>query len=506
MKKAIFPIHVRKKTEASTLVIALLTLAVLSVVGTTVLMSVTARYGYTQQAVGWEKALGMAEAGVDFGLANCRWTVNGNSTPWTGWKKFVANDQAWGPATTAEANSELTAGRTIAYDLPSGSIVGSGQGATNGWYHVEVDTPPSMITGLNRWYRIRSTGYIGLPGRARAGNDSPDGTKAQGELRKIDLIVDHFIARYGDYQHQTPTAVSVGGTPQAARRLEVIAQPATPFKFSVMVTDTSGTPLSNPLIDSYNSTDTANYPLGLYDPTKRNVSTGIGVNAPVYVNAPISSLSPTVYGNVTTNSGTLTKASNISGTVLNNGTLPVPTVTAPSWATVASLPAPATITAGTTAAPLFATYTKAQNISVTLPVGQTSGVVNLYITGDVTAGITVAKGVSLKIWMAGNFSMKAMDIDNQNLNAAYLQIYGIDPPAGISRSISIGSGSPGYRYVLFDCPGYDFDNNGNPDFCGAIIAKTITGNGNTTWHYDEAVAFAGQPSDYKRAMWVEDER
>ena len=95
MMKAKFPIHVRKKIQGSTLVIALLTLAVLSVVGTTVLMSVTARYGYTQQAVGWEEALGVAEAGADFGLANCRWTINGNSTPWAGWKKYVSATQTW---------------------------------------------------------------------------------------------------------------------------------------------------------------------------------------------------------------------------------------------------------------------------------------------------------------------------------------------------------------------------------------------------------------------------
>jgi hypothetical protein len=108
--------------------------------------------------------------------------------------------------------------------------------------------------------------------------------------------------------------------------------------------------------------------------------------------------------------------------------------------------------------------------------------------------------------MEGDFSMKARDIDNQNNNPANLQIYGIDPPAGQSRSISIGSGSPGYRYITFDCPGYDFSVNGNPDFCGAIIAKSLSGNGNTTWHYDEALGSVGVPTDYKRAMWVEDER
>ena len=506
MMKAKFPIHVRKKIEGSTLVIALLTLAVLSVVGTTVLMSVTARYGYTQQAVGWEKALGMAEAGADFGLANCRWTVNGNSTPWTGWTKFVSNNQPWAPVTPAQANLELTAGRTIAYDLPSGSFVGSGQGATNGWYHVEVDTPPSMVIGGNPWYRIRSTGYIGLPGRARAGNDSPDGTKAQGELRKIDLRVDHFIARYGDYAHQTPTAVSVAGTPQAARRLEVIAQPVTPFGFAMVAAAPSGSPLGMPMVDSYNPADTVNYPDGLYSSAPRNPATGVGTNADVYINAPISSLGSNVYGDVSTNNGTLTKTSNISGSVTNLGTPRViPPVTAPLWAVVAGAPS-STLVAGTTVSPVYRSWSSISGLTVTLPAGQATGVANIYVTGDVTGGITVAQGVTLRIWMEGDFSMKARDINNLNNNAANLQIYGIDPPAGQSRSINIGSGNPGYEYIVFDCPSYDFHVVGNPDFVGAIIAKSLNGNGNTTWHYDETLAGAGIPTDYKRAMWVEDER
>jgi hypothetical protein len=497
----------QQKTHGSTLVIALLTIAVLSVVGATVLMSVSVRYGYTQQAVGWEEALGIAEAGADFALANCRWTINGNSTPWNGWRKYNTIGRTWIPVTSAaDGNAELAAGRKIIYDLPSGShLVGSGQGSTDGWYHVEVDAPASMVVGSNRWYRIRSTGYTGLPGPARVGGDRPDGTSAQATLRKIDLKVDHFIARYGDYDHVTPTRVSVA-TPRAARRIEVVAQPVTPFGYVIMTTDTSGTPLSNPLIDSYDSSDTVHYPGGLYNSAVRDPNTGIGVNAPVYVNAPISSLVSAVYGDVTTAGGTLTKGNNITGTVLNNGTLPVPTVSAPSWGTVASQPAPAMITAGTTSSPLFATYTRAKDITVTLPVGQTKGVANLYVTGDVTGGITVAKGVTLKIWMGGNFSMKASDIDNLNENAAYLQIYGIDPATGTSRTIDIASGSPGYHYVVFDAPSYDFTNNGNPDLCGSIVAKTVTGNGNTTWHYDEALATAGQPTDYKRAMWVEDER
>ena len=115
-------------------------------------------------------------------------------------------------------------------------------------------------------------------------------------------------------------------------------------------------------------------------------------------------------------------------------------------------------------------------------------------------------GVTLKIWFEGNFTMKARDIDNLNNNAASLQFYGIDPPAGQSRSFDIGSGNPGYVYFILDAPAYDFSVNGNPDFVGAFTVKTLNGNGNTTWHYDEALASAGLVTSYQRASWVEDPR
>jgi hypothetical protein len=113
-------------------------------------------------------------------------------------------------------------------------------------------------------------------------------------------------------------------------------------------------------------------------------------------------------------------------------------------------------------------------------------------------------GVTLKVWFEGHFSMKVRDIDN--LNAASLQLYGIDPPVGESSSFDIGSGNPGYTYFTLDAPGYDFSVNGNPDFIGSFMVKTLGGNGNTTWHYDRALASAGQVISYERASWVEDPR
>ena len=78
----------------SILVITMVMLAVLALIGATVLRTVVTRYDYTQKSIGWEKALDTAEAGADYGLANCRWNVTGGSAPWSGWKKYDASTQA----------------------------------------------------------------------------------------------------------------------------------------------------------------------------------------------------------------------------------------------------------------------------------------------------------------------------------------------------------------------------------------------------------------------------
>ncbi len=489
----------------NTLLVAVLLLAVLSFISGTVLQTVSNRYDYTQKAVGWAEALNAGEAGADFGFTNCGWNVSGQSA-WTGWKKYNSGSSSWVTVTdTNDANAEIAAGNRIVYDLPAGShLISTGEGTTDLWYHVEVDSPVSFLISGNRWYRVRATGYAGLPGLARANNDSPDGARGHNEiLRKFDLRLDHFIKRYGDYAHVAGTSVAV--TPQATRRIEIVVQPQTPFTRAIVATAPSGNAVSIPLVDSFDSTDTTHYPGGLYSSAPRNVSTGVGVNATVYVNAPVSSFNADLYGSLETNGGTVTKTSNITGTVTNNVTLTIPPVTAPPWKVTASGPAPAIITAGTAASPSYGSYSSADKIKVVLPIGQTKGEANIYVTGDVTGGITVAAGVTLKIWFEGNFSMKARNIDNLNFNAANLQLYGIDPVSG-SRQFAVDSGTPQFTYFTLDAPAYDFVNNGNPDIVGAFIVKTLTGNGNTSWHYDEALASAGLVTGYKRVSWVEDPR
>jgi hypothetical protein len=74
------------------------------------------------------------------------------------------------------------------------------------------------------------------------------------------------------------------------------------------------------------------------------------------------------------------------------------------------------------------------------------------------------------------------------------------------NTISLGSGKPQTTYVVWYAPNYDFSVNGNPDFAGAFVVKSMTGNGNNTLHFDKALLNAGSPSDYRIASYVEDIR
>ena len=98
----------RSESTASTIVVAMITLVTLAIIATTVLETLNSRYNYAQKVIGWNEALYAADAGADFGLANCRLTLS--SGAWTGWKKYNSASSSWVTVTdTADANSQLTA-------------------------------------------------------------------------------------------------------------------------------------------------------------------------------------------------------------------------------------------------------------------------------------------------------------------------------------------------------------------------------------------------------------
>ena len=171
----------------------------------------------------------------------------------------------------------------------------------------------------NPWYRIRAQGTAPVLGLKRVTMDDRMGPTTRGDslLRKIDFNYDHFIATYGpngDNQNQAAVAVN---SPQITRRVELITAPMTPFEAAIKAGGTFYGLGSAAYVDSFRSST------GPYDASVKN-----NPNDPRYVDAfsgtvqinhAVATIMGSIYGNVYTNGGTITKnTSSISGIIDNN--------------------------------------------------------------------------------------------------------------------------------------------------------------------------------------------
>ncbi len=378
------------------------------------------------------------------------------------------------------------------------------------WASATVETPAGLKDARGaQWYRVRATGYTALSGLRRTGNDTSSDAAARHKnaLRKLDYLTDHFVTAYGEFGvGPSRQAVSI---PQATRRIEIILAPQTRWTAGVVANGT----YDFPYIDSFDSSD----------PNKSNSNGTYSVaNLQTHGDVVVNSTTPpkgTIMGNASINGngdntvangwGSGGTAGKVSGTASNNVYVPTPPVLTPNWAGSAiDLGAsPPLIVPLTTVS-----YYKTSSLSgttISLPPGKTSATVNLLVSGDITditSSLTIAPGVTAKIYFAGNVSMKQSSLNNLNQNAAFLQFYGIQPPTGQTQTINFDSGSPGFVYSTWYAPSADFTTRGNPDFCGSFICNSFSANGNCTLHYDEALAGLGAPIGFTRVSWVEDSR
>ena len=154
--------------------------------------------------------------------------------------------------------------------------------------------------------------------------------------------------------------------------------------------------------------------------------------------------------------------------------------------------------------------------------------IQINVGGNGNTSLTFAKGVNAKIYFAGNYSLKASNTFNNNVDgaagvyqadgvspstnvsrAAHLQFYGINPPAGTTQTIDVnpGGGGGNQLWAMFYAPGADFQMHGNPDLFGAVVCKTFYGNGNCGFHYDEAAKWTAGPAvNFRIASYIEDVR
>lgn len=416
--------HRCRKEEGSTLILAMSTIAVLSVVGASVLLNSATRYNTTStQVKGWKEALTAAEAGGDIAFNVIRKDVTNPSN---------ALNAASGWSSPAPAPLPGTDSWSFGFDPGSPFVFGTDNRFSTKITVDKFAIMPGSSTGIG-YYRIRSIGTAQLTGLKRVGMDNRMTSATTGDnlLRKIDFNFDHFLATYG-YGDALPSAAATtangkatgvavkdAGKPQVTRRIELVAVPVMPIEGAVKTAGSfRGTTVDS--YDSKNGSYKGSNPASPYDVDAHDGDVVVG-------NSTFSA--GYVYGNVTTNGGAAT-TSKASGVVDNNVPIAVPTATPgvspipalPDGSAVAgpssSLTPPTTKLAnGTLKTTFWYNYTNVSDLTIHslktangTPIDTT---VNLYVTNDVN-GLNIDEGVSVNVYFRGDMGSKARDYDNLN--------------------------------------------------------------------------------------------
>jgi hypothetical protein len=489
--------------RGNVLLCVLCTILVVSVIGGNVLLNCMTRYNAASSQVrSWKESLDAAETGGDIAYAETRKTILDPTHAFSGWSYSggVYNNS---PVTYGQDSLSTSAKVDLFYYDANG----------------------------NPWYRIRTKGTAPVNGLKRVGMDDRMGPNTRGDslLRKIDFNYDHFVASYGPNGDGLNKALVPVSRPQVTRRVELIAAPITPFEAAIKAGGTFYGLGSAAYVDSYRST------VGAYDASvKTNPSDPRYVDArsgTVEINSSVATIMGSIYGNVYTNGGTVTKnTSSISGIIDNNVPFSLPPYYMPSTSSWSYVSNPSTVGGNTTINPpaagtpqspnyyLITSYSTNGNLTVN-PYSSNGTPQETYVAVRVNgnvgsstgqgASITIANNVHLEVYFDGNFGAKAQNIVNNSGFAGNLQFYGLSPTdPNVQQTIDLNSGggsSAGFAAVFY-APSANFSINGGPDITGAIVCKSFYVNGNVHWHYDRELDKAGDAVDYRLISYVEDVR
>lgn len=461
------------------------TILIVSIIGGNILLNCVTRFNAASSQVrGWKESLYAAEAGGDLAYAEVRKTVIDPTSAFNGWTNSGSTYSS-SPVTFGADSLTASAAADIFYNDPT--------------------------TG-NAWYRLRIKGSAPLLGLKRVGMDDRMGVGTRGDslLRKIDFNYDHFVAAYGPKGDGVGKALVAVASPQLTRRIELISAPVTPFEAAIKCSGSFYGLGSAAQIDSYNSKNGSYYfcatsPADPHYSDSRSGSVEIGSAS--------ATVMGTLYGNLATNGGTVTRSNYVTGTIDNNVPFTIPPYKLPTnFPTPQASPTLVTgnvsITPPAPGSPSAPTYYLLSSLSGKLtvnPSGAAQTYVAVHVTNDMTAQIDVKPQVHLKIFFDGNMSVKARDIVNESGLAANLQYYAISP-SDPSTSQTIAIAPPGNFAATFYAPSADVSLTGNPDITGALVCKTFYGNGNTSWHYDRELDTEGDAVDYRITSYVEDTR
>jgi hypothetical protein len=230
-----------KSERGSTLVLALLSVAILLTLGGYAMRLAGQRLATVSQAAAWQRSFYLAESGVDIARATLK-TASIDPTVWAT-QKFsngAGVTASWSP--TDPGTFPKTCTITMPVTPEDNALVST--------IALTIDRPTGAGTinpaglGSNPAYRVRSMGNVEIPGPVRVSHD-----KVENNLRKLAWRRD---ARTG---LKVSEGDSMGG-PHATRVVEAVLRSTSPFVAALVAQESIELKKGkNKLVDSWNSQD-----------------------------------------------------------------------------------------------------------------------------------------------------------------------------------------------------------------------------------------------------------
>ena len=521
-------------SKGSVLIIALLTITIMTLICATSLLVTSQTSNAGMQTASWQQSLTAAETGVDAAIRALN--ENGQTGAWTNW---LSISQSGTSLPTVEPTPSSPTAATSAPDsthynlLPSSSPspgplyinFPTTEGATSVKAWVTIDTAgmsTSQDTNNKQWYRVRSTGIANTAGPARVSNNRLDD-----DLRNTLAL---NFNRKG--------ATTLGPT----RTIEVILSPLAGGGWARGITMGKGLSMSGSgSIDSFDSSAVGGNHQWALAYRRDHGDVGIANNT---TNSDVRNTY--VYGQLAYSGTVVKNTTNVSSVVSPGPTAAASTkdpttltwwqsddfqTSQPYYQTSGGVPSNYTNYAGggnpPTTSPLL-TFTASGSAGsptmikvtgdFTVPGGKVFNVVKsnngvgsgsdtwitVWITGKfVTSGsgyIVQAPGVHVTWIVDGDITVSGDSYQNQTGYAANNSFI------GVGSNKFTDSGSSTFTGTVY-APGYDETISGSGDFSGGMVGNTLTISGGASLHYDEALGGGGGNTSvgaFAFASWFED--
>jgi cytoskeletal protein CcmA (bactofilin family) len=202
---------------------------------------------------------------------------------------------------------------------------------------------------------------------------------------------------------------------------------------------------------------------------------------------------------------------------VNNGYFrALPSVKAPTWAVASStVSGTKTVAAGGLLSPsqykfdqvngtLHVTANLLGGLLGQLPVvgSVISSEADIYVTGNFQGNLIIDPGVKAKVYVQGNVTMAANQLQNNSQRASELEILGVPANDGNARTISIDT--TGNPIAAIYAPTDNVTLSGKGNFSGAISAAQLQVPDGAAVHYDEELALElGVILGYELVSWQE---